>query len=59
MNELSTNTVRTMSSLEIAELTEKDHFHVMRDIKEILDEAGIGASKFGCSYLSSQNKELP
>ncbi|EIG8622111.1 Rha family transcriptional regulator [Shigella sonnei] len=31
----------TMSSLQIAEFTGKKHFHVMRDIREMLDSLGI------------------
>ena len=58
MNNLILNNA-TMSSLEIAELTGKRHNHVLRDIENVLDEVGIGASKFGSSYLSSQNKQLP
>ena len=53
------NQALTMSSLEIAKLTGKDHSHVLRDIKAVLNEAGIGESKFGGSYLSQQNKQLP
>ncbi len=53
------NNVATMSSLEIAKLTGKRHDHVMRDIKNILEEAEISAPKFGGTYLSDQNKELP
>jgi len=48
-----------MSSLQIAEITGKEHAHVMRDIRAILEEAGIGLSKFGSSYLNSQNKAQP
>lgn len=59
MNLTKFNEVATMSSKEIAVVTGKNHFHVIRDIEKILDEAGIGASKFGGSYLSEQNKELP
>lgn len=51
--------VATMSSREIAELTGKEHCHVIRDIEKMLDDLNIGVSKFGGSYLSSQNKELP
>lgn len=56
---LSTNGTATMSSLQIAEITGKEHAHVMRDIRNILEEAGIGLSKFGSSYLNAQNKEQP
>ena len=47
-----------MSSREIAELTDKDHKHVMRDIRIQYEELG-GEPKIGPSYLSSQNKPLP
>ena len=50
---------QTMSSREIAELTGKEHFHILRDIKAMLAELGIGESSFGCSYLSAQNKAMP
>ena len=43
-----------MSSLEIAKLTGKEHFNVMRDIENTLGDAGIGAIKFEGSYV-----ELP
>jgi phage regulator Rha-like protein len=59
MLELSTQTEQTMSSLEIAKLTEKQHFNVLIDIRKVLEEVGIGALKFQGSYLSEQNKELP
>jgi phage regulator Rha-like protein len=52
----------TMSSLEIAERTGKQHGHVMRDIKRMFEDMGIldgGLSKFGASYKNSQNKEQP
>ncbi len=62
MTQLSTDWVvenLTMSSVEIADLTEKNHAHVMRDIRKMLDELEIGQSKFGSSYLNAQNKEQP
>jgi Rha family phage regulatory protein len=48
----------TMSSLRIAEVTGKKHFHIIRDIEVIFEELEIGASKFEGSYLSQQNKKL-
>ncbi|MBV5330401.1 MAG: Rha family transcriptional regulator, partial [Chlorobium sp.] len=51
---------KTMTSREIAELAEKEHFHVMRDIKSLIDSGAIGATSFGLSsYKSEQNKDLP
>lgn len=49
----------TMTSLEIAERTGKDHFHVMRDIKLLLEKLGEGESRFGCTYQDVQGKERP
>lgn len=46
-----------MSSLDIAAYTGKNHFDVMRDIRNMFDK--IGESKIACSYKSAQNKELP
>ena len=46
-----------MSSLRIAEVTGKEHKHVLRDILVIFKEAEIGETKFSASYLTTQNKE--
>jgi len=48
-----------MSSMEIAELTGKDHANVLKDIRRILGEAGIDAVRFNGIYLDAQNKERP
>jgi DNA-directed RNA polymerase specialized sigma24 family protein len=49
-----------MSSLEIAELTEKDHRHVMRDIRDFIEQGAIDRSRYGqISYFDSMNREQP
>ena len=60
MNLITGNEKVTMTSLEIAELMNKNHGHVIRDIKLLIEQGAIGASKSGLSsYVSAQNKELP
>lgn len=54
-----TGTAPTISSVEIAELTGKNHADVMRDIRKTLGEAKIGLSRFASSYKNSQNKQQP
>lgn len=49
----------TMSSLEIAKFTEKDHKEVLRDIRKMFNELGVGERSFARSYISEQNKSLP
>jgi phage regulator Rha-like protein len=65
MNELQLiNTDVTMTSLDVAELTGKQHAHVIRDIRneiEQLEKAGIIAGfifELG-SYKDKQNQERP
>src|SRR5689334_8134131 len=54
------DTPLTMSSVEIAELMGKDHRHVLRDIRKMLDEMGEGGlPKFGQTYQDGQGKEQP
>ncbi len=47
----------TMSSREIAELTGKEHKHVIRDIREIMDTLKIDESSFGRIYFDSMNRQ--
>lgn len=47
----------TMSSREIAELTEKRHDHVKRDIENMLAELKKDIPSFGGIYLDSMNRE--
>lgn len=49
-------TRQLMSSREIARLTDKQHFHVKRDIGKMLADLKEDASKFGCTYLDGQNR---
>lgn len=58
MNEIIINQ-ETMSSLQIAEITGKQHAHVMRDIRTLLDQ-GVAESNFGLgSYSDANNQNRP
>ncbi|AMK11343.1 Rha family phage regulatory protein [Pseudodesulfovibrio indicus] len=47
----------TTTSLKVAEVFGKNHQHVMRDIRKLVEK---GVSNFGqSSYINSQNKEQP
>lgn len=58
-NLLSTITIPTMSSLEIAELTGKQHKHVLEDIRRILEEAEIDSAGFTAQYNDASGKSNP
>lgn len=48
-----------MSSVEIAEVTGKNHADVMRDIRTVLGQAEIDASRFAGVYLGGNGQERP
>lgn len=53
-------TTSRMTSLDIAELMDKRHDHVIRDIRKLIDEGAITAPKFGCSeYIDASGKANP
>jgi phage regulator Rha-like protein len=57
MNDLiKIDQTETISSIEIAELTGKQHTHVMRAIEKTLTEAEVSASIFGGTYKDKQGK---
>lgn len=51
--------VKTMSSREIAELTGKQHKHVLEDIRRILAEVGISSAGFSAVYKDQQHIDRP
>lgn len=53
---LQTNN-QTMSSREIAELCDKNHFHVKRDIEMMCQQIEIDISKFGGIYFDTSNRQ--
>ena len=51
--------VRTMTSREIAELTGKQHKHVLEDVRKMLDELGLSSAGFSSQYKDSTGRTLP
>lgn len=51
--------VPAMSSIEIAEITGKNHADVLRDIRVMLEQLGEGASRFAGAYVDAQGKTRP
>ena len=56
MNLIKANAAITMSSREIAELTGKEHFNVVRDIRTVLEALGKDAISFEGIYQDSRNR---
>jgi Rha family phage regulatory protein len=60
MQELMSSEDRTMSSLEIAELTGKRHAHVLRDVESLINQEAITKPNFGLSeYKDASGKSNP
>lgn len=57
MQLIATALQQTMTSLEITELTGKEHGHVKRDIVNMLELLNKDASSFGYIYLDSYKRE--
>ena len=58
MNQLmNLNQARTMSSREIAQLTEKRHDNVIADIRKLLDELQLSIPDFSGVYLADNGQE--
>jgi len=49
----------TMSSLEIAKLTKKEHKNVLADIRKVLEEVGINPAVFSAVYKDQQHIDRP
>ena len=56
---LESSDVLTMSSLEIAELTGKQHKHVLTDIRNMLNSLNIESAVFTAQYKDSIGRSLP
>lgn len=48
---------KTMGTREIANLCEKEHFHVKRDCEVMFTSLNLDASKFGGIYFDSMNRQ--
>ena len=56
---IESSNVLTMSSLEIADLTGKQHKHVLTDIRNMLNSLNIDSAVFTAQYKDSTGRSLP
>lgn len=54
---INSNNQVTMSSREIAELTNKRHPDVKRDIEVMVEQLNLDVSKFAHNYFDSMNRQ--
>jgi hypothetical protein len=53
------NDVQTMSSRDIAELTGKQHKHILDDTRKMLEELNSKTASFSAVYINQQGREMP
>ena len=58
MNVLTLN-IQTMSSREVAELTGKEHKHVLADIRNMCESLKIDSAEFSAQYKDTTGRSLP
>ena len=56
---IESSNVLTMSSREIAELTGKQHKHVLTDIRNMLNSLNIDSAVFTAQYKDGTGRSLP
>jgi phage antirepressor YoqD-like protein len=59
MTDLAIANKATMSSREIAELTGKDHKHVLQDVRNMLDQLGMTLAEFSANLPDAYGRPQP
>jgi phage antirepressor YoqD-like protein len=59
MQDLTISAAATMSSREIAELTGKDHKHVLQDVRNMLDQLGMTLAEFSANLPDAYGRPQP